>query len=257
LRRTFINLVIFDFILWVLGTVGGYFFLAWLLRPARKQAHSQEEFLANASHELKTPITTIKTELALLQVKAAPEKIQESLTVITNENHNLQNLVDKLLLATTQAKNHCLPFDLITLTKSRLVAHEKNFIHKKLDFKLQAPKTLMINSDPYKLRQILDLLLDNAGKYAEEKTMVKIKVSCEGKQALIKVINRGLGIAWEDQEKIWQRFYRVTSKKVQLQAGSGLGLAIARELTQELGGNLILVSGQPAATCFQLILPVK
>jgi signal transduction histidine kinase len=255
-KHTWIHLWIFSFFVWLFGSLVGYFLTGWLIRPARQAAQDQEIFLANASHELKTPITTIKTELALLGTQKLETRVKDSWRVVGLENQTLQNLVDKLLLATTKQQTIKEPTDVNNLIQERLQVHQKNYLKQHLTFQLSG-KAVTLTTDPYKLAQILDLLLDNAGKYSSPRTTVKVKVALEGKQALIKIINQGLGIVAEDQEKIFRRFYRVTSKEVQLQPGSGLGLAIAREQTGELGGSLTLVTGKATATCFQISLPLK
>ena len=96
-RRFHLDLLIFDFIVWLGVSVAGYFFIGWLLQPARKAAAAQEEFLANASHELKTPITTIKTELTLLSSEKLSRSVRESVTTVSCENDALAATVEKLL----------------------------------------------------------------------------------------------------------------------------------------------------------------
>jgi signal transduction histidine kinase len=98
----------------------------------------------------------------------------------------------------------------------------------------------------------LALLLENAGKYSEEKTEVKVEASQQDKTVTIKVCNQGIGIPDGERENVFLRFYRVTDKKVQREIGSGLGLAIARDLAKELGGELRLLSGETKNTIFAI-----
>jgi signal transduction histidine kinase len=257
LKKTFYSLIILDVLLWVIGTTSGYFFIAWLLLPGKKQARSQEEFLANASHELKTPITTIKTELALLEKEKVTDEVRESLVVIKSENLSLQNLVMKLLLATASQEVKLERLEVTALVQGRLRAHQKNYQAKKITFKYAGPKSLVMISDRGKLEQVLDLLLDNAGKYSEVESEVRLVIEVIEGKVVIRVINRGLGISESERKKVFKRFYRVTSRRVQAENGSGLGLAIALDLVKELKGKLELESGRRERTCFKLTLPVR
>jgi signal transduction histidine kinase len=248
------QLLLFNFGIWIIGTVAGYFFIARLLRPAKKQAQAQEDFIANASHELKTPITTIKTELALLKQEKLPSALNNSLNVIHNENQALQNLVDKLLLATVNPATIITKVELISLINSRLKVHQKNYHHQKLTFNLDSTAKINIYTDKNKLAQTLDLLLDNAGKYSYPNTTVTIKVTPANTHTDISITNLGFIIPAKDHQKIFRRFYRVTDHHIQAQNGSGLGLAIAKQLIHDLNGELILERSDAKATRFKITL---
>ena len=247
-------LIFFDFLLWSLGSVGGYFFIGYLLLPVKKAAMSQRDFVANASHELKTPITTIKTELMLCRGQHLSRSLRESLQVIEQENNFLANTVNKLLLATTSSRVVASEFALDRLIALLATTMQKNYQAKKLVFESQLPANLQMISDPLKLKEILVLLLDNAGKYSLPGSKVIIQAQVSKKMVLIKVINQGLGIKPLDRELIFQRFYRVADPKVSSCVGSGLGLAIARDLATTLAGKLYLSDGSPGHTCFCLQL---
>ena len=256
-RHIYVRLVIFDLFIWLLASVSGYFFIGWLLQPVKVMTQTQQDFMANASHELKTPITTIKTELSLLNEEKMSASVKDGLQTITSETENLQNLVTKLLLVLSQGQKAVL---VTTITANDLIApllarYQKIYRDKKLDFVLTGKRDCRLTTKVEFLQQVLELLLDNAGKYAHKNTVVTVNVEQTDAWINISVINQGIGIALSEHSLIWQRFYRVTKKEVQSQTGSGLGLPIARELARELNGRLTLVDGASAHTQFALSLP--
>lgn len=254
-QRTKNDLLIFDFIIWSAGSVIGYFLTGYLLLPAQKKSREQLEFIGNASHELKTPITTIKTELKVIEAEKTSKNLQSSLKVIQDETDNLQNLVANLLaFNSAQTPSQLIKFNLETLIKGKARKYQKIYQNKKLQFNLNCPLDYQLTSDSQKIGQILELLLDNAGKYATINTQIKISVEQKKDKVQIQITNTGLGIDKENQSKIFNRFYRVTDTQVQKETGSGLGLAIAKELSQEINAQLTLTDGSPTQTTFNLLI---
>ena len=258
-RRVYGHLIIFDTLVWLVASVSGYFFIGWLLRPVRAMTQSQQEFIANASHELKTPITTIKTEISLLDGEKMSASVREGLATIKGENQNLQNMVAKLLLALRQGQKD-VPVARVAVTKllkPLLARYQKVYRDRHIDFILESPKDVMLETKAEFLGQIVELLLDNAGKYAKIYSSVRVSVRCETEWVHIEVVNQGPGIDESEKQLIGQRFYRATKKEIQGQIGSGLGLAMAQDLTRLLRGRLVLVSGRPEQTVFRLSLPYQ
>lgn len=254
-NRTTRNLWLFDLLVWAFGSIIGYYLTGYLLRPSQKKTNEQLEFIGNASHELKTPIATIKTELVLLKNEKIDKKIANSLKVINDENNNLQNLVANLLaFNSSTSQNNLLTFNVSELINSKAAKYQKLNHKKNLAFIVTCPANLEIKSDPQKYAQILDLLMDNAGKYANAESEIKIIVTQKNSQLSLKITNQGLGIKDEDKERIFNRFYRVTDQKVQSQTGSGLGLSIAKQLAHDLHGELSLTDGNPEHTTFCFII---
>ncbi len=258
-HRIYRRLLLTDALVWLVVSVAGYYFIAWILRPVRDNVSAQQEFIANASHELKTPITTIKTELSLLSDEKMSANVRESLTTIDGETENLQQLVEKLLLMVRESEQDEEP-EMVRLDKfilPILARWEKVFGRKNLQFVLGGDKNVTLLTRERMLGELLDLLLDNAGKYADSDTTVRLEIKKSQQEVFVKVINQGIGIPSSDQEKIWGRFFRVTARRVQAESGSGLGLAIAKEIAANLGGSIQLISGEPSATIFRVSLPQK
>ncbi|MDO5561398.1 MAG: HAMP domain-containing sensor histidine kinase [bacterium] len=249
------NLWAFNLLVWLSGSILGYFLTGYLLAPAQEKTREQAEFISNASHELKTPVATIKAELSLLKQEKNKQTIKDSLKVISDENNNLQNLINNLLAFNSSNNQTLNEFNLNELVNGLATKFQKNWHSKKLQFVVTCPANLIILNNQNKISEILNLLLDNAGKYATTNTKVEIIVKQEKKYYQIQICNTGIGISENEQEKIFNRFYRITDRQVQAQTGSGLGLSIAKKLTAEINGELILVSGLPEKTIFQLRIP--
>ncbi|MBQ6436069.1 HAMP domain-containing histidine kinase [bacterium] len=257
-QRIKIRLIIFGIIMWLLGTGSGYLLISFLLQPAQKATNEQTKFLANASHELKTPITTIKTELSLLKNAKKSQQVKESLQIIDEENDNLALLVDKLLLQLQheQQKEEKTVVNPQQLGKNLCTRFRKNYPDRQWHFVYQGNQE-KIKLARQTLTEILSLLLDNAGKYSHQQSTITLKCIQNQKQLKWQVCNQGIGIPKSQEQNIWQRFYRVANVGVQAQKGSGLGLAIAQELAHNLGGQLYLESGNPENTIFSLEITSK
>ena len=239
-------------------TVMSYYLVGFLLRPARQFAHEQEDFIANASHELKTPLTTVKMEMEILkeEIKESKSDVKESVEIIEDEIKTMTRLVHNLLNMSTMMAQRPIK-EKVDLNNLLIEKAKKNFAlakKKKIEIKFQPLKqAIMIESDKKKLEKIIEVLLDNAQKYAKEESAVQLELVKVKNGTKIRVINEGIGVRDEDVELIFKRFYRSTEEEVSKRSGSGLGLAIAQDLAEQIGARLVLASGLPQATVFELI----
>ncbi|MBQ6438080.1 HAMP domain-containing histidine kinase [bacterium] len=253
-RQVWSHLTLFGLVTWSLGTIIGYFAIGALLRPARTAAAAQQDFLANASHELKTPITTIKTELNLLASEKLSSACTESLTVIRDETTHMQTMVEKLLTINrlTNLPRRSQHVNLPELIKKNLRRYQKTYRDAKIEYVYNGPFRLPVRTDSDQLTVLIGILLDNAGKYAQPGTTVLADLTYHARRWRLQIINEGVGIDERDRTQIFQRFYRATDSRVQAQTGSGLGLSIAQDISHDLHLQLSLISGAPSATTFQL-----
>lgn len=251
-RSTRRLLLAFNLLVWLIGSIGGYYFIGWLLVPAKTAHQAQIDFLANASHELKTPITTIKTELSCWRHVKLPRSIRESLEIIASENNYLANTVEKLLLNNAQLPIKPEIGNVKPLANQLMTKMQKNYPQQKLTFRLIVDEKISLTTDWFLFKECLLLLLDNACKYADIGSQIVLKMSTNDKDFFAEIINQGLGIKKKDRELIFQRFYRVADQRVSNQVGSGLGLAIAQDFAHMLGGKLYLANGSPQQTSFVL-----
>lgn len=204
------------------------------------------DFFANVSHELRTPITVVRayTESLVDGVVTDPEKVQHYFERMLGECQGMERLVgDLLLLSKMQNPDFAVekePVNLVQvfddLRKSvRMIAREKNI---KIDLKTEWPVIMMLG-DYDRLRQMFLVILDNAVKFSPEDSTVYIRVTCEDR-IIISIRDEGIGISAEEQEFIFEKFYK--SKLRQNAKGSGLGLAIAKQIALKHGGTIEIQS---------------
>ena len=251
------NLWIFSSFIWLLGSLIANIFIKKMLWPLQEKSIEQENFISNASHELKTPITTIKTELELFSTEKLSKNSSKSLAVIRQEILILQNLVAKLLqFDQIKVKNSQVFFDLKKLIEQEVKRFDAQLKVKKLRIKYIAPKVVKLKSDEDKIKQIITILIDNAVKYSYSEKMIEIYLKKNKDKLIIDFMNEGCHIPNEAKEKVFDRFYRVTAREVQKETGSGLGLYIAKQLAKQINGELILKKSDDHQIIFSLILSV-
>ena len=202
----------------------------------------QEQFIANASHELKTPLTVIESYASVLQRwgKDDPELLQEGIDVIQDESKRLQHMVEQFLdLATMNQQPFELePVDLAEIshnTAKRLHVATNRTIHYEAD---SEPVFVLFNKE--RLTQVLIILLDNAIKYSEDDIQLRVYQSAQG--PAIQLTDHGIGIPKEEIARLFERFYRVDKSRTRATGGSGLGLTIAKSLIEQSGGSITIDS---------------
>lgn len=218
----------------------------------------QEQFLADASHELRTPLTIIESYASLLRRWASSndQLREEALEAIVSESAQLKLLTQNLLSLTNTNRDNCeqnREFDLISLVwqtaaSLRVTSSREIRVQSELDM-----KELPMTGDPYQIRQLLIILIDNALKYSQQ--IVDIRISLHDKQVILKVMDQGIGIAEEDLPHIFDRFYRSDKARNRKQGGAGLGLAIAQHIVQKHQGTIELQSSLGQGSTAIVALP--
>lgn len=215
----------------------------------------QQQFVSNASHELKTPITVIESYAKLLVRRGFENKevAQESLQAIVNESARMHEMVLQLL---ELAKNnehfevHCMPIELASFLK-KIALQMQQAYHRSFIVEDKMPNA--IYSDEKMLKQLLFILLDNARKYSEDKVLLHAKETAD--HVLITIQDFGAGIPNEHIPHLFERFYRVNEDRNRKTGGSGLGLAIAHELAGQLGITIDVKSTLGEGSSFTLRVP--
>ncbi|HZH14699.1 MAG TPA: PAS domain S-box protein [Archangium sp.] len=234
-----------------------------LYREAQEAIRLRDEFLSVASHELKTPLTTLQLHLQMLRVLAtkggssfSPERATKKLSLAEYQVQRLVTLVNDLL-DISRLNSGGMEFRFETVDVARLVREllerQRQLLrHCGSELRVQLRGGYAARVDPMRLEQILTNLLSNAGKYGQGKP---IDVSIEGDEGeyFIRVRDRGIGIAPEDQQRIFERFERAVSERHY--GGLGLGLWISRRIAQRLGGTLTVRSRPGEGSTFELRLP--
>ncbi|KRE73762.1 sensor histidine kinase [Paenibacillus sp. Soil750] len=218
----------------------------------------QEQFLADASHELRTPLTIIESYASLLRRWASSndQLREEALEAIVSESAQLKLLTQNLLSLTNTNRTNCeqnTEFDLIPLVEQtaaslRVTSSREIRVQSELNM-----KELPMTGDPYQIRQLLIILIDNALKYSQK--IVDIRICLQEKQVIIKVMDQGIGIAEEDLPHVFDRFYRSDKARNRKQGGAGLGLAIAQHIVQKHQGTIELLSSLGLGSTAVVTLP--
>jgi signal transduction histidine kinase len=221
----------------------------------------QRRFTADASHELRTPVTAIlgQAELALSRPRS-PDDYRHSLGLIQSEAERMQRLIGRMLtLARLEAGRHALsyaPTDIVYLTRTVVDTFQPMAAAKGLALKTDMPAALTMLTDADSLTQVLLNLLENAITYTDQGE-IDLRLESMSDQIRFEVSDTGRGIPPQHLPHIFQPFYRVDASYSSNHAGVGLGLALTHELVQLLGGRLEVASQLDVGTTFTLTLPAK
>jgi signal transduction histidine kinase len=212
------------------------------IKPVQAAWDRQQLFISDASHELKTPITILNTNLEVIQNNAdqtvsSQEKWLENIQAELTRMDKLVN--DQLVLAHTEG-NRSLPrrFDLSSLVTEVGLAWEAAIYERGISYSDEITSAVKVIADPEQIRQVLTCLMDNAHLYTEPKGWIKVTLSTTADHAVVAIENSGPGIAADDLPKIFDRFYRPDPSRSTESGGYGLGLAIAKSIIEQSGGNI-------------------
>jgi GAF domain-containing protein/nitrogen-specific signal transduction histidine kinase len=227
----------------------------------------KSEFVATVSHELRTPMTSIRGYADILLMGAAGalnENQSHFLSIIKNNTERLNILVNDLLdISRIEAGRVTLapqPLDLREVAEDVLadILRRSQEENKPMAISLEAPKDLpRVYGDSERVRQILDNLVDNAYHYTPSDGQIQVRIHPENGEVQVDVIDSGVGVSSEDQERVFERFYRGEHPLVLATPGTGLGLSIVRQLVEMHRGRIWMTSkGVPGeGSAFSFTLP--
>ena len=219
-------------------------------------------FTADASHELRTPVSLIRTEAELALRRSRTEtEYRESLQQILQEAERTTILIEELLeLARADSGREFLtiqPVDVQEILRGVVASWQQVAAARNLEFSTEiCEMAVSVMGDPTLLRRLADILLDNAFKYTPAPGSVRLGLEVREETAIIMVQDSGAGIAEEDHLKIFERFYRVDKARSREQGGVGLGLAIAEWIVLQHGGTITVESRPGAGATFRVNLPL-
>ena len=236
------------------------FFLArWAVKPVETAWDRQKQFISDASHELKTPLTVIMSNAELMgtgpDVSEADSRYAQNIRTMSSQMKDLvEGMLELSRVDNGQVKTAFARLELSELVQQSVLEFEPVLYEKGLTMEAAVlPQVYMTGSERY-LKQLVDILLDNAGKYADP-GVVEVHLSKQGKTCLLTVSNPGQPIPEGERTKIFERFYR--SDKARSRNGSfGLGLSIAKSVAEEHGGK-IWVNSNASGNCFCVQLPCE
>lgn len=230
----------------------------WAVKPVDKAWQQQKQFISDASHELKTPLTVIMSNAELMQGAENMEQDQIQYTEnILSSTKQMRRLVEGMLdLARAdnrQIQTHFADSDFSKIVNDAILNFEAVFFEQGLTLNANIQENLTVHGSKQHLGQLIDILLDNAQKYSSP-GIVDVELRRFGNsQCLLTVSNPGTPIPSNDLEKIFQRFYRTDSARTD-SSSFGLGLSIAQRITQEHGGQ-IWAESNFSGNRFSVLLP--
>jgi two-component system phosphate regulon sensor histidine kinase PhoR len=227
-------------------------------RRSAELAAMQTDFVAHVSHQLKTPLSLLSAAAETLQMDRvrSPEKFGEYLNTIRAEAARLSNLVQRVLEFSRLQQDRSYELehvDLGALIRETVDAFAHGIAGQftfRVDIEGPGP---YVHVDPAAIEQALANLLDNAVKYSDTIKEITVRVHGDRHLAIVEIADRGVGVAAADHDRIFDRFYRGSSKLHR--RGFGLGLPIVRELVQAHGGRVDMTSVPGAGSTFRISLP--
>jgi heavy metal sensor kinase len=228
-----------------------------------ERAYSQmRQFIADASHELRTPVAAVRGEVQVaLKRPRTSDEYRESLGTIYEEAVHMSGIVDDLFtLARADAGER--PLEMRRIYLDELVAEVCRTLRPLAEERgvalecAPAPNDIEVEVDEALVRRAVVNLVDNAVKYTEPGGSVQLTASRDGDRARVDVVDTGIGIAPDDQERVFERFYRVDKARVRSEGGAGLGLSIVRWAVEEHGGTVAVRSEPGRGSAFSILLPL-
>ena len=225
-----------------------------LLRPAERAWANQERFVEDASHEMKTPIAVILSN-AELGVSEQPEETERRLSVILNEAQRMKLLITRMLESArieneAHKRRSIADFSLSDAVTECALLFEEPLYEQGIALSYDVEENLWVRSDETSLKQVLRILLENAGKYTPRGQRVQMRVRRRFSRAEIAVRNEGVGIDPNECEAIFERFYRAGEVRAHTEGSYGLGLSIAKTMIEMIGGSIRCESDGQTYTSF-------
>lgn len=237
--------------------------LNYMSSQLRDMDDYQKKFVANVSHDFRSPLTSIRGYVQAMADGTIPPEFQEKyLNIILFETERLTDLTrDLLTLNEFDTKNLLLNkqvFDIHQTIKNVCASFEGTCTQKKISIELLlAGKQLNVYADQRKIQQVLYNLLDNAIKFSEDNSIITIETTERAGKVFTSVKDYGIGIPRSALNKIWERFYKTDLSRGKDKKGTGLGLAIVKEVIQAHGENVNVISTEGVGTEFVFSLPKK
>ena len=209
-----------------------------IVEPVEESFNKQKQFVSDASHELKTPLAVIEANADVLQTKVGESKW---ITYIQKEIQSMNKLVNDLLtLARMENTNsaNIQKFDLSKEVQMSVAVFESMIYEKDIKLETNINEGILFNGDKEDIKHIVSIILDNAIKHTKKEEKIIVNVQKEKSDVKIEIKNQGEPIPEEEQEKIFERFYRVDKSRNRNEKRYGLGLSIAKGLVEKYNGTI-------------------
>jgi two-component system phosphate regulon sensor histidine kinase PhoR len=244
------------------GTDIGFLIVLHDVTHLRRLEMTRRDFVANVSHELKTPITSIKgfVETLLAGALHEPENAETFLRIIARQTDRLNEIIDDLLSLSRIERDAEEGRVFLTtgwlhgVLASAIQVCEPKAAVRNIAISLNCPEELRARINAPLLEQALVNLIDNAVKYSPPGSPVQVEAERQGAEVVVRVRDQGVGIEKNQLSRIFERFYRVDAGRSRKEGGTGLGLAIVKHIAQALGGRVTVDSSPGQGSTFSLHL---
>ena len=224
-----------------------------IVKPVEDSFEKQKQFVSDASHELKTPLAVIEANADVLHDKIGENKW---ITYIQNEVQSMDKLVNDLLTLSKMENTNNINYQKMNLSKEVQMAvavFESIIFEKEIKLETSIDESIYFNGDKEDIKHIVSIILDNAIKHTERNNKIIVNVEKEKNEIIIEIKNQGQPIPYGEQERIFERFYRVDKARNRSEKRYGLGLAIAKGIVEKYNGS-IKASSKDGFTTFQVRL---
>ena len=223
----------------------------------------QRKFIANVSHDFRSPLTSIKGYIEAIMDGTIPPEMQEKyLNIILTETERLNKLTQSMLELNKYGSHgkailDVSSFDLNTIIKNTALSFEGTCMQKRISFELiLTEETLFVTADMSKIQQVLYNLSDNAIKFSSDGSAITIETTERNDKVFVSVKDSGIGIPKDRIHKLWERFYKTDLSRGKDKKGTGLGLAIVKDIISAHNENINVISTEGVGTEFIFTLPL-
>ena len=242
--------------------IGGIWLTRQAMQPIEQSFQHLKQFTADASHELRSPLMVVKSNaaVALKYAEGMRETDAEKFAAIASATTQMTQLTEDLLFLARNdriASKNWARINLTVVLEELAQQYKSPAVAKKINFQAQITQNIYVVGNGVQLKQLFTNLLENALNYTLTGGAVEIKTSQNSTYLDVKVQDTGVGIAQEDINHIFERFWRADRSRSYHSGGSGLGLAIARAIAQNHGGSITVTSLIGKGSCFTVRLPIS
>lgn len=236
-------------------SIASYFLSGLIVRPLKETFEKQKQFISDASHELKTPLTVISANADVLSGEISGNKW---LDYIQDQVKRMNVLVNELLNLTRLENNTAnfirTDFDLSKAVESTALPFECQAFEMNKNFVLDIDTGITVNGSEQHIKQMTAIFIDNAIKYSNDGGTVRVSLKKDGDKKILSVFNTGTGVKDSDKDKIFERFYKTDESRNSSAGGYGLGLAIAKSIADRHKFRIHVDNTEGKSICFTVVL---
>lgn len=231
------------------------------IKPIKETFEKQKQFIADASHELKTPLTIIKTNtsLVLSNLESTVKSQEKWINYISSQVDRMSTLINEMLslakLDVNETKLNLTPINISKIIESMLLMFDAVIYENRINLESEITKDIFINGDQESIKKLFSIIMDNAIKHTNKNGKITVSLLSDKNKIKMIIKNTGEGIPAEHLEKIFERFYRVDSSRVRETGGYGLGLSIASSIVNQHKGKIYAQSKENQYTSFFVEFP--